>query len=241
MKGKLLVILFLVVSIINGQNQGPKIVAPEPKYDFGNIIEGQRVSHEFVVKNDGDEVLEIRKINASCGCTAAQPEKDKLAPGESTKIKVHFDSSHRQGKQVKYVYIMTNDKTNPQIRLEFTTFIEERGVSDSKSVSGGRLIITPTKYDFGTIKEGSIVSTNVFLKNIGNEPVVINSINNSCDCISYNLSSKKINANENAIMKIELNTKNRSGKFTRTLTISANDSVEPNKVIVLFANIISKD
>lgn len=241
MKDTLLVILFLIVSIINGQNQGPKIVAPEPKYDFGNIIEGQRVSHEFVVKNEGDEVLEIRKINASCGCTAAQPEKDKLAPGESTKIKVHFDSSHRQGKQVKYVYIMTNDRTNPQIRLEFTTFIEERGVSDTRSISGGRLIISPAKYDFGTIKEGSIVSTNVFLKNIGNEPVVINSINNSSDCISYELSSKKIGPNENAIMKIELNTKNRSGKFTRTLTISANDSVEPNKVIVLFANIISKD
>jgi len=241
MKVKFYFILVLLASVLYAQKQGAKIVSPEPKFDFGNIIEGQRVSHEFVIKNEGDEVLEIRKVNASCGCTAAQPDKDKLAPGESTKIKVQFDSSNRQGKQVKYVYVMTNDKTNPQIRLEFTTFIEERGVSDTKSVNGGRMIVAPSKYDFGTIREGSVVSTNIFLKNIGNEALEIKSINNSCDCISYDLSTKKINPQESAVLKVTLNTIDRKGKFTRTLTISATDSVEPNQVIVLFANIISKD
>lgn len=241
MKNIFVLVLLILTSVSFAQKMGPKITAPEPKFDFGNILEGQRVSHEFVVQNDGDEVLEIRKINASCGCTAARPDKDRLAPGESTKIKVHFDSSNREGKQVKYVYVMTNDKANPQIRLEFTAFIEERGVSDTKSINSGRLIITPTKYDFGTIKEGSVVSVNIFMKNVGKENVEIKSINNSCDCITYDLSSKIIKPNENAVMKIILDTKNRSGKFTRTVTISATDSVEPNQVLVFFANIISKD
>lgn len=240
MKSKIFILLLFAVSVF-AQKQGAKISAAEPKYDFGELIEGQRVSHEFVVKNDGDETLEIRKINASCGCTAAHPEKDRLAPGESTKIKVNFDSSNRQGKQVKYVYVMTNDKSNPQIRLEFTCDIQPRLVSNSKEVSGARLVITPTKFDFGNVKEGSKVSTNFFLKNIGNSTLTINSINSSCDCFKTSINTKKINQDENAVMKLEFDTSKRSGKFTRTVTISANDSVEPNQTIVILANIIDKD
>ncbi|GAB4129719.1 MAG: DUF1573 domain-containing protein [Ignavibacteriales bacterium] len=237
MKNKIFFMMILAVSIF-AQKQGAKISAVEPKYDFGEITEGQRVSHEFVVKNEGDETLEIRKINASCGCTAAQPDKDRLAPGESTKIKVFFDSSNRQGKQVKYVYVMTNDQANPQIRLEFTCDIQPRLVSDTKEVNGARLIITPNKFDFGDVKEGKIVSTNIFLKNIGNSQLVISSINSSSDNIKTSINTTKLNQNENAVMKVELDTSKRAGKFTRTITISANDSVEPNQTIVIFANII---
>lgn len=240
MRNKIIILFLLAVSVF-AQKQGAKIFAVEPKYDFGEIIEGQRVSHEFVVKNVGDEILEIRKISASCGCTAAKPDKDKLAPGESTKIKVHFDSSNRQGKQVKYVYVMTNDKSNPQIRLEFTCDIQPRLVSDSKEINGARLIITPTKFDFGDVKEGSVVSTNIFLKNVGSSQLVINSINSSTDNFKIYLNTQKLNKNENAVLKIEFDTSKLKGKFTRTVTISANDPVEPNQTIVIFANVISKD
>jgi len=240
MKAKIF-LLMLLSTLTFAQKQGAKIFAEIPKHDFGEIIEGQRVTHEFVVKNVGDEILEIRKINASCGCTAAQPDKDKLAPGESTKIKVHFDSSNRQGKQVKYVYVMTNDKSNPQIRLEFTCDIQPRNVTNTKDVSGARLIITPAKFDFGNVKGGSVVSTNIFLKNIGNSQLKINSVNNSCDCFKTTLNATTLNQNENAVMKLDFDTSKRSGKFTRTITISANDSVEPNQTIVIFANIINKD
>ena len=102
--------LFLVQSVVIGQTVGAQVSSPENRFDFGDIQEGQVVSHSFEIFNSGDEDLIINKVKASCGCTAAQPEKDILKSGESTKIKVKFNSSRRSGKQKKYVYVFSNDK-----------------------------------------------------------------------------------------------------------------------------------
>jgi len=42
--------------------QGPKIVLEELKFDFGEVREGEAVSHTFRVLNRGDQPLEIRKV-----------------------------------------------------------------------------------------------------------------------------------------------------------------------------------
>jgi len=42
--------------------QGPKMVLEELKFDFGEVKEGEVVSHTFRVLNQGDQPLEIRKV-----------------------------------------------------------------------------------------------------------------------------------------------------------------------------------
>lgn len=43
---------------------GPRVVLPENSYDFSPALEGSEVSHDFIVKNQGDEPLKILKINS---------------------------------------------------------------------------------------------------------------------------------------------------------------------------------
>lgn len=38
---------------------GPRIYFPEPEYDFGTVQRGAKASHNFVVRNTGDEPLKI--------------------------------------------------------------------------------------------------------------------------------------------------------------------------------------
>jgi hypothetical protein len=42
----------------------------------------------FVLKNTGAQPLVIQMVNASCGCTMPEWEKQPIAPGKSTEIKV---------------------------------------------------------------------------------------------------------------------------------------------------------
>jgi len=42
---------------------------PETEFDFGEIEEGEKVTHEFKFKNTGKEPLVISKAQGSCGCT----------------------------------------------------------------------------------------------------------------------------------------------------------------------------
>ncbi len=54
-------------------------------------------------------------LKLPAGCTAALPEKDELAPGESTNLNVTFNSAGRFGKQKKLIRIESNDPDNPQV------------------------------------------------------------------------------------------------------------------------------
>jgi len=42
--------------------QGPKMILEELKFDFGEVKEGEAISHVFLVFNQGDQTLEIRKV-----------------------------------------------------------------------------------------------------------------------------------------------------------------------------------
>lgn len=42
-------------------------------YDFGNITPDKEVEHVFTLTNKGNSNLYIRKVGASCGCTAVKP------------------------------------------------------------------------------------------------------------------------------------------------------------------------
>jgi len=115
----------------------PTITPVEKTYDFGSITQGDVVVHDFVVKNTGDQKVVIEKVKASCGCTAVAPEKNELEPGDSTSIKVSFNSHGRMGVQKKYVYVYSNDPNHQVVRLSFTTKVLHPDQLDAKKVDDG--------------------------------------------------------------------------------------------------------
>ncbi len=231
------IVCFLFALIIHAQVVGPKISAVEEVFDFGTIAPGSKVSHEFVIMNTGDAVLEIQKVRASCGCTAAKPDKDKLEPGDTTRIEVTFDTGKRKGNQKKYVYVFSNDKETPQLRLTFKAQIAKVGDEVSTSYNGPKLILNKNQHDFGKVKQGEIVSLNVYFKNAGQRLLKINNVKSSCGCTATVLDQKELAPGEDSMVNIKLDTSDRIGKFTRTVTLQTNDKLNPNQTITLFVNI----
>jgi Protein of unknown function (DUF1573) len=115
---KILVLSYLLISVSYSQLLGPRLTCQEKEYDFGNVVQGEKVKHNYVITNTGDDTLKISNVRASCGCTAALPDKNELLPGESTNIKVEFNSLGRSGHQVKHITIRSNDTDNPEILLD---------------------------------------------------------------------------------------------------------------------------
>jgi hypothetical protein len=48
-----------------GAPQGPRISVAEPRYDFGEVAAGTVLEHVFEIRNAGDGVLVIGKIEPS--------------------------------------------------------------------------------------------------------------------------------------------------------------------------------
>ena len=97
--------------------KAPVLGVDNPEFKFGKIQQGEKVEHIYVLTNSGKSDLKIRKVSASCGCTAVQPEKRVIAPGESVNIKTVFNSAGKMGNQNKTVTIITNDPRKSKMVL----------------------------------------------------------------------------------------------------------------------------
>ncbi|MCU0447046.1 MAG: DUF1573 domain-containing protein [Microscillaceae bacterium] len=102
---------------ITAQTKLPLIKFDRTRHDFGKVNQNTNNTTTFKLINEGNAPLIIRKTKASCGCTAGQPQKTTLAPGESTNIDVTFASGTKQNKQNQTVTIISNDPANPRTTL----------------------------------------------------------------------------------------------------------------------------
>lgn len=93
---------------IQAQDSVPVITFKENSIDFGDIIQGQKVEHTFVLTNTGKQPLIISNVAATCGCTVPSWPKEPVAPGKSAEIKVSFNSTGKVGKQNSVVRIYSN-------------------------------------------------------------------------------------------------------------------------------------
>lgn len=86
----------------------PVITFETTKYDFGSVVQGERLSYSFKFKNTGKSNLIIYSSEATCGCTTSTPPKAPIRPGESGEITVTFDSKTQSGKVTKRILVAAN-------------------------------------------------------------------------------------------------------------------------------------
>lgn len=215
---------------------GPKAGAQITEHNFGDIKQGDVVSYDFKITNNGGDVLKIIDVRASCGCTAAQPDKKELKPGESTTIKVTFNSKGRKGAQIKTVRVITNDPEKSDINFVIRCNIL---VDQSNSQSSGALLFLPeNQFNFGQVKEGTTVSHTFELVNKGSDILEIKDVKTSCGCTAALVSSSTLKPGEKGTLKVDLDTKGRQGKMSRTVSIVSNDSKQSTKVITIYAEVL---
>lgn len=107
------------------RENAPKIEFEKESYNFGSIKAGEKLKYAYKFTNKGKSDLIIRRTKASCGCTATEPEKSLLKPGESSQINIVFDSSGLKGEQHKTVFVYCNDPRYSTVALHFTGDVKE--------------------------------------------------------------------------------------------------------------------
>jgi uncharacterized cupredoxin-like copper-binding protein len=236
MNRNLLFVFFLISSLSFAQLMQPKLVLQQNSFDFGDIKQGETVSHTFVLTNSGGDLLKITNVQASCGCTAAVPEKSELAPGESTNLPVKFNSTGRQGMQKKTVKIFTNDPQAPEMTVTITGNV----VAGDQSGAVPIIYFPETQHDFGQVSEGEKVNYTFRFVNKGTSELIIKDVRSSCGCTAALLNSSNIKPGQEGTLKVEFDTKNRSGKNSKTVTVQSNDPKDPTKVLTIYADIVKK-
>jgi hypothetical protein len=95
----------------------PRILVSEEEWDFGKVIQGEKPTHIFIVKNGGEGDLIIESLKESCACIEASISTTRIQPGESAELKVSYDTTDYVGKDEKHLHIYSNDPQVPDARI----------------------------------------------------------------------------------------------------------------------------
>ena len=146
------------------------IFSPEPEFDFGEILQGEKRSHTFMVGNRGAKNISIRAVNPTCGCTIAEvtapdgslidpkkhtPNTDMLTlePGDNCTVSVEFNSRGQPLHALqKHIMVISSDDRMPALRLTMKM----------KVTSG--IELEPNPLQFGEVTRGQDVTKRAWAK-----------------------------------------------------------------------------
>lgn len=98
---------------------------PNTKFDFRKMKEGEKVRHNWTVKNTGNNPLMISNVQTSCGCTAPSFPKEPILPGSEAIITLEFNSAGKEGLVNKNALIIANTDDSP-FSIGFTAEVEKK-------------------------------------------------------------------------------------------------------------------
>lgn len=94
--------------------RAPKLVIDKKIHDFGTGESGDIFNAEFKFTNEGKTDLKLLELYPDCACVQVDLTKNVLKPGESTTVKMRYDSGIKHGKSTQSIWIVSNDPTEPE-------------------------------------------------------------------------------------------------------------------------------
>ena len=168
----------------------PDAVVKETNFDAGTVTRGDTITHDFVVKNDGNGTLEITRVQPTCGCTVTQFDRS-IAPGKAGKITASVHTAAFSGPIHKTIMVATNDSKMANFQLSIKANI--------KSI----LNVSPQEnQNFGLVFKGQPMEKTFDIKSSDGEPFEITSVQAQDNNLKYDLNLAK--DHQSAIFKVIL-------------------------------------
>ena len=115
-----------------------RLICDAPSFDAGPILPAP-LTHEYVLRNDGDAPLEILNARASDGDFRLSAPSAPIPPGESGILRADFTPIGRSGPHSDRIIISSNDPENPVYFLSFRCDIVPAPAADPSFLRFGRL------------------------------------------------------------------------------------------------------
>ncbi|MEN6561692.1 MAG: DUF1573 domain-containing protein [Acidobacteriota bacterium] len=100
-----------------------------------------------------------------------------------------------------------------------------------------RAVFRATAHDFGTVKQGDVVSCEFVFKNEGGATLVIEKVETTCGCTAALVSEQRIAPGREGKLKATFDTRGYSGRLARYIYLVSNDGENPRRELSLVAEI----
>jgi hypothetical protein len=214
---------------------GPKItIVNGERYDFGSMERNAHGKHEFIVLNDGDAPLELRTGQPSCSVcikvfTVGKPV---LQPGERTNATIEWDVKNNDAEFEQSGPLETNDPIKKSVRLSIHGHILDTVRADRPDIH------------FHDLSPSESATGSVILYGFRDANLTLASSTLTSDTAEKYLtvSFRPLTPEEIAVdpraksglkMTVEVKPGLPQGDFEATVTVTTNQSDEPETIKVL--------
>ncbi|MBN2135439.1 MAG: DUF1573 domain-containing protein [Acidobacteria bacterium] len=205
----------------------PDITFEKKEIDFGTVQAGDVMEYTFKFKNTGDQDLILKKVTATCGCTAVQSNKNAIKPGETGEITAKLHTGGYRQRMVKYIYVETNVPHMPRITL----IMSANPISD--------VDVKPNSYiGFWNLKQGETSTRELEILNNTKDPLELQKPEiggANPDLFKFDVST--LEPGKLYKLKVTFSSEN-SGRFNAKLKIKTNKTNKPEIEIPLSAAVL---
>ncbi len=198
---------------------GPMIEIPDPVFNFGKVGQRAKISHTFWIKSTGNDTLRITKVVPGCGCTQAPLQDSTLAPGDSTRLDLFFETRSYRGYVTKRPYLETNIDPDEKVYLKIHAHLLPKPEEDSQ------IVINPNPLDVSQFTELPRRKGKFLIENRSDRDYEITPIDWAEDYFTVDL-PKKVKAGETAQGEITVHEERIPEAFEYSLTFQINDDQE---------------
>jgi hypothetical protein len=192
MKPALTTILLLILWPVMAIGK-PQMFLPELHWDYGNVPQNSALTHDYWIRNMGNDTLKIIDVRPGCGCTTAPIQKKTLAPGDSTIVALVFNTKTSSGRVSKNARITSNDTSQASLTIDFAANI----VAAPDTFSAIRL--DPHQMVFSK----DAARNTITVENLDSLPVNLTMIGSPADGIKTKVKNTNIKKGESSKLEFE--------------------------------------
>ena len=204
---------------------GPRMQVDEPVFDFGQVEQGEQVTHNFRFTNRGNRELRVQSVKTSCGCTAAVIAADTIPPGTEGTIQATFDTKRFAGQKAKDIRVHTNDPLSP-----VTTLTLQGAITTEVQVQPAHLYL-------GRLQRGAPTSRTVTILYDINKPLEITDITNGNPAISVQAEDAQVKGKKGKTLQVSVPKTAQRGPLKDTITITTTSAKKPTISIPVVGSI----
>ena len=166
----------------------------ESMHDFGAVVAGTEVRHEFKLRNIGQESLIVADIVSGCRCTTGLASDEEIQPNADLQILVKFLTPVKHGNDSQEIMVYLTGKESGSEYFPAKLTMKGKIIMPLEAI--------PNQVLFGKVPHGEERMREIALLQRAKEEVVLNQISSSSKYVKAKIVSAE--ADENIRIQVSL-------------------------------------
>lgn len=203
----------------------PNLQVDSPRFDFGEVLQGEKVLHVFEFFNQGDETLKVDRVRSSCGCTAALVSEKSIPPGGRGELQANFDSTRFRDAVSKTISLYSNDPVRPVMQFQIKGKVLEA------------VAMAPSQINFGNVVAEKPVRSTVVLRNQGGKLLTLGKPHSTATELVAKMSETAFANGDEVTLELQLTPKPGQVRFSGYVLVPVDGGPKNELRIPVYATI----